>query len=386
MGIQIGIWLPVFGGWLRNIADEGMEPTFEYNNRVAQRADELGFNTILVAELNLNDIKGPQAPCLEAWTTVSALAVTTRKIRLMAALRPGFHWPAIAAKMAANIDHISGGRFEINLVSAWWKEEMEMYLGEWLDHSSRYRRSREFLHIMKGLWTQPVFSYEGEFYRLRNCVLEPKPVQKPWPPLYAGGESEEARNMIAAECDAYLMHGDPVEVIAKNIADMRARRACFSDRPLRFGMAAYVICRDTEAEAQEELERITRVRSDLASYHSFKDFVTQSQLRTQLELRDYSVSNRGLRPNFVGTPEQIIERIKAYEAVGLNLILIQCSPMLEELERIGTLILPELKREELVISKDDGPCGEGSGPNALDIRPQIIYNNTTSPQRSDITC
>ncbi|MBI1743180.1 LLM class flavin-dependent oxidoreductase [Candidatus Acetothermia bacterium] len=348
--MQVGIWLPVFGGWLRNVADERMESTFEYSNRVAQRADELGFSTILVAELNLNDIKGPQAPSLEAWTTISALAVTTKKIRLMAALRPGFRWPAIAAKMAANIDHISGGRFEINLVSAWWKEEMEMYIGQWLDHSERYRRSREFLHVMKGVWTEPVFNYEGNFYRVQNCVLEPKPIQKPWPPVYAGGESEEARTMIATECDVYLMHGDSVEVISKNIVDMRARRARVNEKPLKFGMAAYVICRDTEAEAQAELERITRVREDLQSYHSYKDFVTQSQLKTQLDLRDYSVSNRGLRPNFVGTPEQIVQRIKSYEKTGLDLILIQCSPMLEELERIGTQILPELQREGTVVA------------------------------------
>ncbi len=343
MNIELGIWLPVFGGWLRNIEDEGMEPTFEYANQVAQRADALGFSTMLVAELNLNDIKGPHAPSLEAWTTISALAVTTKKIRLMAALRPGFRWPAIAAKMAANIDQMSGGRFEINLVSAWWKEEMEMYIGQWLEHSQRYRRSREFLQIMKGVWTEPTFSYNGEFYRVQNCVLEPKPLQKPWPPIYAGGESEEARDMIATECDAYLMHGDSVEVIAKNIADMRARRAGFSDRPLRFGMAAYLICRGSEVEAQAELERITRVREDLDSHHSFADFVTQSQLRTKLDLKDYSVSNRGLRPNFIGTPEQIVERVRAYEEVGLDLILLQCSPMREELERIGTQILPALK-------------------------------------------
>ncbi len=345
MSIKLGIWLPVFGGWLRNVEDEAMEPTFEYANRVAQRADALGFSTILVAELNLNDIKGPHAPSLEAWTTIAALAVTTKKIRLMAALRPGFRWPAITAKMAANIDRMSGGRFEINLVSAWWKEEMEMYIGQWLEHSQRYRRSREFLQVMKGVWTEPTYSYNGEFYQTQNCVLEPKPLQAPWPPVYAGGESDEARNMIAAECDAYLMHGDSVEVMAQNIADMRIRRARFSEKPLRFGMAAYVICRDSETEAQEELERITRVREDLDSQHSFTDFITQSQLRTKLDLKDYSVSNRGLRPNFVGTPGQIIGRIRDYEAVGLDLILIQCSPMLQELERIGGQILPAFQTE-----------------------------------------
>jgi len=341
--MEVGIWLPIFGGWLRNVEDEQMAPTFEYNRQVAQRADALGFNTILVAELNLNDIKGPHEPSLEAWTTVAALAATTERIRLMAAIRPGFRWPAVVAKMAANIDHISGGRLEINLVSAWWKEEMEMYLGQWLEHSERYRRSREFVQILKGAWSEEVFNYDGEFYQLRKCVLAPKPLQRPGIPVYAGGESDEGRNLIAAECDAYLMHGDSVDAIAAAVDDMNARRAQYSKRPLRYGMAAYVICRDSEREAQAELGRITQVKADSAAQHSYKDFVTQSRLKTQIDLKDYSVSNRGLRPNFVGTPEQIVERMRAYEAVGLDLILIQCSPMLTELERIGTQILPKLR-------------------------------------------
>jgi len=341
--MDVGIWLPVFGGWLRNDPDEAMDWTFDHAMRVAQRADALGFSTMLAAELNLNDIKGPSHPSLEAWTTLAALAATTQNIRLMAALRPGFRWPAVAAKMAANVDHISKGRFEINLVSAWWKEEMEMYLGTWLDHASRYARAREFVRVMKGVWTEPSFSFEGAFYRVKNCKLEPKPVQPGGIPIYAGGESENGRELIASECDAYLMHGDSVEAAAEHVEDMRRRRASHDQSPLRFGMAAYVICRDSEDAAQEELARITTVRAELESQHSYEDFVRESQLRTQVELKDYSVSNRGLRPDFVGTPEHIAERMRAYEAVGVDLLLIQCSPMLEELERIGTQVLPLLQ-------------------------------------------
>jgi FMNH2-dependent dimethyl sulfone monooxygenase len=106
-------------------------------------------------------------------------------------------------------------------------------------------------------------------------------------------------------------------------------------------MAAYVICRDTEAEAQAELRRITEVQ-DAAGYAGFKDFTTMSQLERELTLRDYSVSNRGLRPNLIGTPEQIAERMQAYAKAGLDLCLIQCSPMLQEIERVGQQVLPLL--------------------------------------------
>jgi FMNH2-dependent dimethyl sulfone monooxygenase len=342
--IDLGIWLPIFGGWLRNVKDEGMAPTFEYNKRVAQAADEAGFSTILIPELNLNDIEGPTAPSLECWTTTAGLAPVTDDIRLMSAIRPGFRQPAVTAKMAANIDHMSGGRFELNLVSAWWEEEMKMYAGHWLDHDTRYDRSREFVQIMKGVWQNDTFSFDGDFYTAEGTVLEPKPVQDGGVPVYAGGGSEEGRNMIANHCDHYLMHGGSVDKIAGDIEDMRERRAEAGGDPdaMEFGMAAYVICRDTEAEAQAELDRITTVDPEAEGFDSYEEFLENSELDDEVDLKDYSVSNRGLRPDLVGTPEQITEKLRAYADVGLDLVLLQCSPMFEEVQRIGRDLIPKL--------------------------------------------
>ncbi|MBI1190492.1 MAG: LLM class flavin-dependent oxidoreductase [Tepidisphaera sp.] len=342
MSTRIGLWLPIFGAWLRNVPDEGMDWNFDYNKRVAQLADELDFETLLVAELNLNDIKGHDAPVLECWTTIAALAAVTRRVRLMAAIRPGFRLPAIVAKMASNIDHISQGRFELNLVSAWWKEEMQMYTGAWLDHTQRYQRSAEFARVLKGMWSQPVFNFDGAFYKNQAAVLSPKPVQRPGPPIWAGGESDEGREMIARECDGYLMHGDTPEAIGTLIDDMRRRRERLGLAPLKFGMAAYVISRETEREAQQELARITNVHADAKSYETYKAFVSGSKLRTNISLEDYSVSNRGLRPKFVGTPTQIAERVAEYARLGIDLVLAQCSPMHDEVRNIGENLLPLL--------------------------------------------
>jgi FMNH2-dependent dimethyl sulfone monooxygenase len=337
---QVGFWLPIFGGWLRNIEDEQMPPTFEYCQQVTQQAEALGYSTTLLAELNLNDIKGPAEPVLEAWTTAAALAATTSKIEIMSAIRPGFRNPAIVAKMAANLDQLSHGRFTLNVVSAWWAEEARQYGMDFVQHDERYARTAEFLAVLKGMWTQERTTVEGKYVHVEEAYLAPKPVQKPWPRLYAGGESPAAKDMIAHECDAYLMHGDDVETVSGKIADMR-ERAAKVDKTLRYGMAAYVICRDTEEEAQAELKRITTLK-DAAGYAGFKDFTTMSELERELTLRDYSVSNRGLRPNLVGTPQQIAERMQAYADAGLDLFLIQCSPMHEELERIGTQVFPLL--------------------------------------------
>lgn len=361
---RVGFWLPIFGGWLRNVEDEGMPTTFDYCLRVARRAEELGFSTTLVAELNLNDIKGPGEPVLEAWSTAAALAATTERLEIMAAIRPGFRNPAVVAKMAANIDQISGGRFTLNVVSAWWAEEARQYGMDFVEHDERYARTAEFLAVLKGLWTQERTTVRGKYARVEDAYLAPKPVQRPWPRLYAGGESPAAKELIARECDAYLMHGDDLETVRGKIADMRARAAALG-KEMTYGMAAYVICRDTEEEARAELARITEVK-DAAGYAGFKDFTTMSQLERELSLRDYSVSNRGLRPNLVGTPEQIAARMRVYADAGLDLFLIQCSPMLEEIERIGRQVLPLLAGAGPALVAAGGgaaPAG-GAGPEA----------------------
>ncbi len=106
--MRYGYWLPVFGGWLRNVEDEKMETSWAYVKKLAQRSEQIGFDLTLIAELNLNDIKGVEAPSLDAWSTAAALAAVTERIELMVAVRPTFHLPALLAKQAANIDRQAG--------------------------------------------------------------------------------------------------------------------------------------------------------------------------------------------------------------------------------------------------------------------------------------
>src|SRR5437660_10814013 len=125
--MRYGVWLPVFGGWLRNVDDEKMEASWEYVRDLTQRAEKIGYDLTLIAELNLNDIKGVEAPSLDAWSTTAALAAVTDRLELMVAVRPTFHLPALLAKQAANIDHISNGRLTLNVVSSWWAGEARKY-------------------------------------------------------------------------------------------------------------------------------------------------------------------------------------------------------------------------------------------------------------------
>ena len=343
--MRFGYWLPVFGGWLRNVPDEGMEATWDYVRRLAQRSERIGFDLTLIAELNLNDIKGPDAPSLDAWSTAAALAAVTERLELMVAVRPTFHPPALLAKQAANIDGISGGRLTLNVVSSWWAGEAKQYGVEFDQHDARYARTAEWLAVVSGMWSASRFNHAGTYYRVEDAILEPKPVARPRPTIYAGGESEAAKNLIARDCDAYLMHGDPPERVAAKVADLRARRSKADGGlpPLKFGVAGYVVCADTDARARAEVARITDVRQSAAGYANYQDWLANTQLEQQVSLEDYSVSNRGLRAGLVGTPEQIAERIGEFERAGVDLLLLQFSPQYEEMERFAAEVIPRVK-------------------------------------------
>lgn len=172
--MRYGYWLPVFGGWLRNVENESMQATWAYVKRLAERSEQIGFDVTLIAELNLNDIKGVAADSLDAWSTAAALAAVTERIELMVAVRPTFHLPALLAKQAANIDHISNGRLTLNVVSSWWSDEARKYGVAFEQHDDRYARTSEWLDVLDGVWKQDRFSFTGKYYRVEDNVLAPQ--------------------------------------------------------------------------------------------------------------------------------------------------------------------------------------------------------------------
>jgi FMNH2-dependent dimethyl sulfone monooxygenase len=337
--MRYGYWLPIFGGWLRNVENENMQPTWEYVSRLARRSEKIGFDLTLIAELNLNDIKGVDAPSLDAWSTAAALAAVTETLELMIAVRPTFHLPALLAKQAANIDHISGGRVSLNVVSSWWAEEAKKYGVRFDQHDDRYARTSEWLEVVDSAWKQDHFSYAGKYYSVDDLVLQPKPISKPRPTIYAGGESEAAKELIAAKCDAYVMHGDSPARVQEKIRDLSERRERKGLPRMAFGVAAYCIVRETEGEAQQELARITDVKQNAAGYQNYQQWLANTQLEQRVSLEDYSVSNRGLRSGLVGTAQQVADRIGEFERAGVDLLLLQFSPQMEEMERFADKVI-----------------------------------------------
>ena len=331
--MRFGYWMPIFGGWLRNVPDEGMSIAWPYIRDLAVASERHGFDLALIAELNLNDIKGHRAPALDCWTIAPAVAAVTERLELMLAVRPNYHAPAQTAKAISTLDTIAPGRLSLNVVSSWWKDEAAQYGAPFDVHDARYARTEEWLGVLGRLLREQKVTHHGPLYSLEGAELEPKPSRVPT--IYMGGESPRAKEVIAAHGDAYVMHGDPPEVIAAKIDELRRRRAATGRPPLTFGVSGYVICRDTEAEARAELDRILNVRASPEAYASYRDFIEGSQLESQVSLEEYSVSNRGLRAGLVGTPEQISDRIRAYEEAGVDLLLLQFSPQHEEMARFG---------------------------------------------------
>lgn len=335
--MRFGYWMPIFGGWLRNVPDEGMSIAWPYLRQLAVDSERHGFGLTLIAELNLNDIKGHRAPALDCWTLAPAVAAVTSSLELMLAVRPNYHSPSLTAKALSTLDTIAPGRLSLNVVSSWWRDEAAQYGAPFDEHDARYARTGEWLQVVGRLLREDTVTHHGALYDLDAAVLEPKPGTPP--AVYMGGESPKAKEVITRYADAYVMHGDETGVIAAKVAEMNALAAAagrdLTARPLTFGVSGYVICRDTEAEAQDELRRILDVRSSPDAYASYQDFIRGSQLESRVSLEEYSVSNRGLRTGLVGTPDQIIDRIRGYERAGVGLMLLQFSPQHEEMARFG---------------------------------------------------
>ena len=334
--MRLGFWPPVYGNWIISTQPDTRDASFAYTKRAALLAERLGFETLLIAEHFMNPVE-PALDQLDAWTTASALAAVTEKIEIITAVKPGFRAPGVIAKMASNIDHISQGRMAINLVSAWWMTEFEMLGAPILPHDERYARSEEFLNIIKGSWTEEQYNFVGQYYQVKETTLSPKPVQQPHPPIYVGGESEQGRRLGAKMADIFLINGRPIEDLQPIIQHVQSLAAEYGRQP-RFGMSAFVICRDTEHEAQAEFERLVALRQlELKGYD--KDVV---MLKTVAYGTKALGTNGGTAAGLVGTPAQIAERMRAFEQVGVETFLLQFHPLIEEMERFGEQVIPLL--------------------------------------------
>lgn len=335
--MRLGFWSPVYGNWIFSSHPDTLDASFAHTRKLTLLAEELGFATLLLAEHTFNPFE-PEADQLDAWSAAAALAAITERIELMPAIRPAFKHPVTVAKQAGSIDHISGGRAAINLVSGWWQREAEAMGIPALEHDVRYERSEEFLTVLKGLWTQRHFSYSGQFYEIDDITLAPLPVRQPHPTIYLGGESEQGQRLAAKLADVYLINGRP-PAETRALMDQVQILAEAEGRALDFGISAFVVCRDTLAEAEAEHDRLRQLRFEQPIPGTD---MKVAMIRTYAYKRGYVGTNGGTAAGLVGTPEMIAQRLRAFADLGITTFLLQFHPMLEEMERFGEQVMPLL--------------------------------------------
>jgi len=305
-------------------AGDGVDHAYQLAVDVARKAEGYGFDIALVAERYLG-------PDLEAWILASAIAAQTSRIQIMPAVHSGIITPQVAAKMGATLDRISQGRLAINLVNGWWQEEFEIFgNGAWVDTpEERYGRMTEYVRVMRGLWTEDPFSFEGKFYRVNNGRLPTKVKRLPAPPIYATSRSDDGKDVIAALCDywfasprlPYTQYEENFAGLKTEIADMTAR-VQKAGRTLGFGLPGSVICAPTTEKA-------------VAIAASMVEFGKQGRIP--------GLAVSGLKACLIGTPQTIADRLLRYRDIGVELFLLNFHPVLDGLDTFAADIMPRLK-------------------------------------------
>ncbi len=334
--MQLGIWTPLPHTIRpepeidRAVADlstpgQGLatDRSYAFARDVVLLAEAMGFDITLVAERLV-------APDLEAWVVSSALAVETSRIRIMCAVHPGIFNPQLTAKMGASIDRLSGGRFLLNVVPGRRSHEFALYgNNSWIggdDGEDRYARVDEFIRLMKAMWTEENFSFDGKFYRAESATMITKPMCLPHPPVYAASGDDRGKAIIARECDLWFANYEPgidayesnAVQMAADIKEMQARAAAHG-RTIGFGVSTHVAC-------GEDIDALV------------------ADARALENDPQHNVAIKALGAGLIGSPQTIADRIRRYEDMGLTCLMLQFHPMKDGLKIFGDKVLPLIGR------------------------------------------
>ncbi len=349
--IKFAYWVPnVSGGLVVSKIEQRTSWDIDYNRKLAQIAEKAGFDYAL-SQIRFTAGYGAEYQH-ESVAISHALLAATEKLKVIAAILPGPWHPAVLAKQIATIDQLTGGRVAVNVVSGWFRGEFHGIGEPWLEHDERYRRSQEFIEVLKGIWTQDNFTYKGDFYRFHDYTLKPKPLQQPHPEIFQGGSSRAARDMASRVSDWYFTNGNTVEGIKAQVDDIRAKAAA-NGHSVKIGVNAFIIARDTEEEAKAVLQEIIDT-ADPEAVNAFGDAVKQAGKASpegegnwaKSTFQDLVQYNDGFKTNLIGTPQQIAERIVALKAVGVDLVLSGFLHFQEEVAYFGEKVLPLVRALE----------------------------------------
>ncbi len=329
-------------------------PTFDYLRQVVETAEDLGFYSLLIPTRFANGLFSEESPLAETWTTATALAAVTQRIRFLVAVRPGFISLGLFAQMAAAFDQISGGRLDINIVPGGIQNDLER-LGEVSDQATRYERAEEFIDACRTLWKHPgQANYQGQFYRLNGAFCSPSPTNG-GPKFYLGGVSERAMGLSARQADVHLGWIEPIADTSQRIDALRVHCQQSGHTPI-LGMRSHLVVRDTEEEAWQAADELI-AHAD-PGVKAQRQAVAQGTTMVGAQAQARIAPNHRLGPHLwnglsevrvncgsalVGTPEQVADELLAYWKLGLDEFILSGFPHVEECHRVAAQVLPLVK-------------------------------------------
>lgn len=346
---RFGVWTIVYGTWAsRHHPADPPDASWERNRRLIQQAEALGFASTLIAQHIMNP-RGNQHDQLETWTTSAALAAVTSRIELIDAIKPYLFHPVVLAKMALQIEEISRGRLAINLVNAWYKPEFERAGIRFAHHDERYAYGREWIQVVRQLFTGKPVTFHGHYFQIEDYVLAPASRFRDRPVIYLGGESEAARALAADAADVYFINGQPIDDVAALIQDVRQRRR--TGAPVRFALSAFVIARKTDEEAREALAvALELARLDAAGIAEVVNNADPDAVMFKTFARHPHVigTNGGTSAGLVGSYETVAARIRAFNEIGIETFMLQFQPFEAEMQRFAHEVIARVSRDVIL--------------------------------------
>jgi FMNH2-dependent dimethyl sulfone monooxygenase len=349
--LKLGLFsFNVSGGMMATTAPTSYEVSWEHSKQIALQAEQMGFEALVPVGRwrgfeGKTDFAGES---FETYTWAAGLAEATERIVVFATSHVPTVHPVLAAKQAVTIDHISSGRFGLNVVMGWFTHEMEMFGGKQKEHDERYQYGLEWVEIVKRLWTEDEpFDFDGRYFQLRGARALPKPIQTPHPVLVNAGSSPAGIDFSARAVDISFVGMGTYEMGEAAARAVRKRAREQYGRPMSTMTYATVVCRDTEREARRDYQQmVDNIDWEAIDYltrvfglegQSYGDAESVRKLRTQFALGWGGMT-------FVGTPEQVVDQLARVSQIGIDGVMLGFLDYVVELEHFDRTVMPLLRQ------------------------------------------
>lgn len=368
--LALGVFAPTIGSMppaagrsfcLISAAEQRTDITFAYNCQIADILERAGLEIFFMAQ-RMGAGFGPSrfwGTALDSFTTAAALAMVTARLKIISTVHTALLHPGVVARIGATLDQISGGRWGLNIVSGWAAKDFHMLGVPLREHDERYRLSAEFIEVLKKFWTEDWFDYTGRYFTIRQGVCEPKPIRRPHPPLYNAGSSPAGRDLTTRYCDYYFTGAATPEQLRAEVADIHQRAAAYG-RQVSCLTYVFVLCRDSEVQAQQEVEEIF-AQADSAGAREFIEALSGQTLGSlRSAFGQGSVEDMiqrailGVGSPIIGTPDQVAEALSRLHEAGVGGVLLTFRHVREELEAFIAQIVPRLEQMGVRQSRGSG--------------------------------